>query len=196
MSLGSHRALLAAAGAAGGDGDWVLLDDTTISGSAAQFEFTSAGSDDTWDNYRSLFVYASLQNSNGGDMVWRFGSYSGGYSWTRADSTGSDIYTGSYTGWEGRSDGINSQSGNTGFFSPFRLLLIDHNDHTLPVGWNMQSSYSHSSAGRMNRNMGTWKPSTRVAITQINLISGQNNPATQNFEVGSNAQVFGLKEPA
>jgi hypothetical protein len=195
MSLGSHRALLAAAGAAGGADDWVLLDEVTITGSAAQFEFTSAGSDDTWDNYRSLMCVGSLRNSNGGDIVWRFGSYSGGYTWTRADSTGSSIYTGSYSGWEARSDGIGTSS--SPFFAGFRLLLVDHNDHTLPVGWNMQGSYNDSSsAGRMNRNMGTWKPSTRVAITQINLISGNNNPANQNFEVGSNAQVFGLKEPA
>lgn len=197
--MGITPALLGAVSAsgAGASSDWVLLDSATISGSAAQFHFTSAGSNDSWANYRSIMCLASLRNSNGGDLLWRFGSYASGYSWTRADSTASSIYSGNFAGWEVRSDGVMTWATTTsGFFSPFRLLMVDHNDYTLPVGWNGQGSYSISTAGRMNRNMGNWKPSTSVAITELYLISGANNPATQNFEVGSSAQIFGLKDPA
>jgi len=196
MSLGSHRALLAAAGAAGGDGDFVLLDEVVIPSTAAQIHFTSSGSDDTWDNYQSLLVYASLRSdASGRNVSWRFGSYSGGYNWTRADSTGSSIYADSNSGWEARSDGI--QTGDSDYYSPFRLLLVNHNEYN-PASqcWQMHGSYNNASTGRMNRNHGNWNPSSQEAIDEIYMISGNNNPSNQNFSTGSYAQVFGLKAAA
>jgi len=193
MPVGSSKFGLMAAAGGGDDDHFVLLDEVTVSGSAATISITSAGSDDAWSNYKSLLVYATLRNDQGYDLCWRFGSYSSGYSWTRADSTASSIYAGNYTGWEARSDGIITNS--SGWWGAFRLLLVNHNDGgTAAVGWNMQgvNPYSGGYGGRYNRGFGNWTGSS--AITEIHLISGQNNPATDTFDVGSHAQVFGLKE--
>ena len=195
MPLGAFKTALMGAAGVGGDGDFVLLDEVVIPSTAAQIHFTSAGSDDTWDNYQSLLVCASLRNENGGNVSWRFGSYSGGYYWTRADSTGSAIYADNNSGWEARSDGINTS--DSSYYSPFRLLLVNHNDYnSASQCWQMHGHYNNASTGRMNRNHGNWTPSSQEAIDEIYMISGNNNPSNQSFSTGSYAQVFGLKAAA
>ena len=195
MPLGAFKTALFGAAGGGDEGDFVLLDEVVIPSTAAQIHFTSSGSDDTWDNYQSLLVYASLKNENSSNMQWRFGSYSGGYYWTRADSTGSSIYADNNSGWEARSDGINTT--NSSYYSPFRLLLVNHNEYN-PASqcWQMHGHYNDAGTGRMNRNHGNWNPSSQKAIDEIYMISGNNNPSNQPFSVGSYAQVFGLKAAA
>jgi len=63
MSLGSHRALLAASGGGAGLGDeqWYMLDKVDVTGNTtALVSFTSSGSDDSWANYKHLVFIAAI----------------------------------------------------------------------------------------------------------------------------------------
>jgi hypothetical protein len=67
MSLGSHRALLAAAG--GGampDEDWEALITTTVSSNTSSVTLTSAGSAKAWTEFQDLIVFSSARETTGG----------------------------------------------------------------------------------------------------------------------------------
>lgn len=70
MSLGSHRALLAAAGGGKGLGDeqWYMLDKVDVTGNTTnQVSFTSSGSDDSWANYKHLVFINAVSTHVSGD---------------------------------------------------------------------------------------------------------------------------------
>jgi hypothetical protein len=111
MSLGSHRALLAAAGAGGGAEDFEALLSTTVGSNASTVTLTSAGSAKAWTEFQDLFLISSCRETTGGtgnggvecrlnaasttyriEYMWGTGS-SGSYSTTalRENNTGARL---------------------------------------------------------------------------------------------------------
>ena len=65
MSLGSHRALLAAAGGGVVEGDpWEYLHDETLSSATATVTFTSAGANKSFAGFKHLVAHIAIRSTN------------------------------------------------------------------------------------------------------------------------------------
>jgi hypothetical protein len=96
MSLGSHRALLAAAGVGGFDdeGSWHAINSTLLASNTASVSLTSAGSEKPWSDYQDLVLIMVARGTNNGTpgVTTTFNSgASGGYQWEELHGNGTSV---------------------------------------------------------------------------------------------------------
>jgi len=194
MSLGSHRALLAAAGVGGFDdeGSWHAINSTLLASNTASVSLTSAGSEKPWSDYQDLVLIMVARGTNNGTpgvtTTFNDGA-SGGYQWEELHGNGTSVSA------EGTRDAEYFRVGhiigadhNADYFSTCVTQMFDINNTSYFQMVMTQDGYmSEESSGDNSIRYRVVNWDNAAAITEFTM-----NP-DGNFLAGSRFDLYGIK---
>ena len=194
MSLGSHRALLAAAGVGGFDdeGAWHAINSYVCTSNTASVSMTSAGSEKPWSDYQDLVLIMVGRGTNNGtptvETTFNNGA-SGGYQWNTLHGNGTSVSAVGERDVDHFLVGhIIGADHNSDYFSTCVSQMFDINSTgNFQVIITQDGFMSEESSGdnSVEYRFQTWDNS--ATVTEFTM-----NPAG-NFVTGSRFDLYGIK---
>ena len=194
MSLGSHRALLAAAGVGGFDdeGSWHAINSILLASNTASVSMTSAGSEKPWSDYQDLVLIMVGRGTNNGtptvETTFNSGA-SGGYQWETLHGNGTSVSAvGERDVDHWLAGHIIGADHNADYFSTNISYMYDINNTSYFQMVMTQDGYmSEESSGDNSVDYKVVNWDNAAAITEFTM-----NPAG-NFVTGSRFDLYGIK---
>ena len=194
MSLGSHRALLAAAGVGGFDdeGSWHAINSILLTSNTASVTMTSAGSEKPWSDYQDLVLIMVGRGTNNGtptvETTFNNGA-SGGYQWGTLHGNGTSVTAVQERDVDHFLAGhIIGADHNSDYFSTCVSQMFDINNTSyfkMIITQDGFESYESSGDNSVDYKVVNWD--NTAAITEFTM-----NPAG-NFVAGSRFDLYGIK---